>query len=123
MNGCSVFPEAPAILEHHYLIVWRRIKDTHWGLGLTPLQRCSRYILQPQLTGPQDTDWGSLAPLQRCSRCILQPQPTGQVELCITFNIGTIVCMQEYRNETEEKSEQLRRKIPIPAVKMNTVDL
>ena len=27
--------------------------------------------------GHQDTSWGSLTPLQRCSRCILQPQPTG----------------------------------------------
>ena len=26
-------------------------QDTHWGWGLTPLQRCSRYILEPQPTG------------------------------------------------------------------------
>ena len=26
----------------------------------------------------QDTRWGGLTPLQRCSQCILQPQPTGQ---------------------------------------------
>ena len=45
--------------------------------SLTPLQRCSWCILQPQPTRPQDTYWGSLTPLQRCSWCILQPQPTG----------------------------------------------
>ena len=52
-------------------------QDTRWG-SLTHLQRCSRCILQSQLSGPQDTRWGSLTPLQRCSRYILQPQSSGQ---------------------------------------------
>ena len=53
--------------------------------GLTPLQRCSRCILQPQPTRPR---WFNViirtlvggeffAPLQRCSRYILLLQPTG----------------------------------------------
>ena len=32
--------------------------------SLTPLQRCSRCILQAKPTGPQDTRWGSLTLLQ-----------------------------------------------------------
>ena len=42
--------------------------------SLTPLQRCSRCILQPQPTRL----WlnGGFTSLQKCSRCILQPQPT-----------------------------------------------
>ena len=47
---------------------------TRWG-SLTPLQRCSQYILQPQLTRPLVR--GVLSLLLRCSWCILQPQPTG----------------------------------------------
>ena len=48
--------------------------------GLSLLQWCSLCILQPLLsqpTGPQDTRWENLTPLQRCSRCILQWQPIG----------------------------------------------
>ena len=45
------------------------------GGNPTPLQGTNRCILQPQLTGPSDTRWGSLTPLQRSSRCILQPLP------------------------------------------------
>ena len=53
MKGYSVFPKAPALLEHYHQIVKCHIKDTRWGWGLTPLQRCSRRILQPQLTGQE----------------------------------------------------------------------
>ena len=56
-------------------------QDTCWW-SLTPLQRCIRCILQPQVTGPPDTCWGSLTPLQRCSQCILQPQLTGPQDTC-----------------------------------------
>ena len=35
------------------------------GGGLTPLQRCSQCILQPQPTGPQDILWGGVLPLCR----------------------------------------------------------
>ena len=35
------------------------------GQGVTPLQRCNRCILQPQLTWPQGTRWGSVSPLCR----------------------------------------------------------
>ena len=47
------------------------------GGCLTPLQRYSRCILQPQATWPL-VQWlgGCLTPLQRYSRCILQPQAT-----------------------------------------------
>ena len=47
------------------------------GRSHTFLSRYSRYILQLQLTGPQDTRWGSLTFLSRYSRSILQPQTTG----------------------------------------------
>ena len=54
------------------------------GEGLTPLQRCSRCILQhpPSRLGYWTlVEGGSLTPLQRCSRCILQqPQPTGLLD-------------------------------------------
>ena len=36
-----------------------------FGVVLTPLQRSSRCILEPQPTGPRDTLWMSLSPLQR----------------------------------------------------------
>ena len=46
--------------------------------NLTLLQRYSRWILLPQVNGPQDTRRvKGLTLLQRCSQCILQPQPTG----------------------------------------------
>ena len=52
------------------------------GGGLTPLQSCSRCILQSQPTGPQDTHYrgGGLTPLQSRCRCILQSQQTGSQE-------------------------------------------
>ena len=71
IKGYFAFPYAPALLKTHYQMVYHEVG------GLTPLQRCSRCILQLQLTGPQDTCWGSLTPpLQRCSQWILQPQLT-----------------------------------------------
>ena len=66
--------------------------------GLTPPQRYSRCILQPQPTGLR---WfivifmtlvggrGGLTPLQRYSRCILLPQPTGLT--WFLFSIRTLV--------------------------------
>ena len=57
----SMYSTAPADLT---------IQDTDWG-SLTPLQKCSRCILQPKQTEPHDTRWGSLTPQQRCSWCIL----------------------------------------------------
>ena len=45
MKGYSAFPKALALLEPHH-----HIQDTRWGV-LTPLQRSSRCILQPQPTG------------------------------------------------------------------------
>ena len=50
--------------------------------GLTPLQRCSRYIIQPQPTVSvisRTLVGGGLTPLQKSSRCILKPQLTGPV--------------------------------------------
>ena len=51
MKRYSAFPKAPALLEPHYQIVLCHIQDTRWA-SLTPLQRCSRCIQQPQPTGP-----------------------------------------------------------------------
>ena len=31
-----------------------------------------------------------LTPLQRCSRCILQPQPTGQITICYSNDINEL---------------------------------
>ena len=54
MKGHSEFPKAPALLEPHHQI-YCHIQDTRWG-SRTPLQRCSRFILQPQATG-QNICW------------------------------------------------------------------
>ncbi len=53
MKGFSAFSKAPASLERQHQIVWCHILDTHGGGGLTSLQRCSQYILQPQPTGQE----------------------------------------------------------------------
>ena len=72
--------------------VYSAVPADWWSL--TPLQRCSRYILQHQPTGlplvesypsaelqsvysAAPADWWSLTPLQSYSQCILQHQPTG----------------------------------------------
>ena len=47
MKGYSAFPKVPASLEPHHQIVYCHIQETHWGRGLTPLQRCSWCTLQP----------------------------------------------------------------------------
>ena len=49
IKGYSAFPKAPASLEPHHQNVCH-IQDPRWR-GPTPLQRCSRCILQPQPTG------------------------------------------------------------------------
>ena len=36
VKGCSAFPKAPALLEHHHQIVLRPIQETHWGKGSYP---------------------------------------------------------------------------------------
>ena len=51
-EGVLHIPKAPALLEPHHQIVLCHIQDTRCG-SLTPLQRSSRYILQPQPTGQQ----------------------------------------------------------------------
>ena len=48
MKGYSAF------LEPHHQIFYCHIQETHGGDGLIPLQRSSRCILQPQLTGQID---------------------------------------------------------------------
>ena len=52
MKEYSAFPKSPALLDPHHQIVYCHILDTRWGWGggLTPLERCSQCILQPQLT-------------------------------------------------------------------------
>ena len=55
MKRYSVFPKAPALLERHHqicLMSYPEHSRRGWGgVGHTPVQRCSWYILQPQLTG------------------------------------------------------------------------
>ena len=46
----SAFLKVPALLEPQHQIVWYHIQEG----SLTPLQRSSRCILQPQLTGQRD---------------------------------------------------------------------
>ena len=50
IKGYSAFPKAPALLEPSPSDCLVSYQDTRWGC-LTPLQRCSRCILQTQLTG------------------------------------------------------------------------
>ena len=50
MKRHSAFPKAPVLLEPHHQIVQCYILETHWGT-LTPQQRYTQCILQPQLTG------------------------------------------------------------------------
>ena len=50
MKELSAFTKARAIVEPHHQIVLCHKQDTRWK-GFTPLQRCSRCILQPQPTG------------------------------------------------------------------------
>ena len=50
MKGFSTFSKAPALLEPLNQIVWFYNQDTRWWWGLTPLQKSSQCILQPQLT-------------------------------------------------------------------------
>ena len=50
IKGCSIFPKAPELLGPHHQTVQCQILDTRLE-GLTPLQRCSQCILQPQATG------------------------------------------------------------------------
>ena len=49
-KGFSTFPKAPVLLEPHHQIVLCHIQYTRWE-SLTPLQRSSRCILQPQPMG------------------------------------------------------------------------
>ena len=47
MKGYSAFAKAPALLKPHHQIVLYNFQDFRWG-GLTPQQRSSRCIQQPQ---------------------------------------------------------------------------
>ena len=55
IKGYSAFPKAAVLLEPHNQIVLCHIPGTDWA-SLTPLQRSSRCILRPQLTGPDRVD-------------------------------------------------------------------
>ena len=51
MKGYSKFPKAPGLKPHQWM-QFRVISRTFVGMwGLTPWQRCSWHILQPQPTG------------------------------------------------------------------------
>ena len=57
MKRYSAFPKAPVLLDPYHQIVECYIQDTHSReMVLPPLQRRSRYILQP----PQPTELKSL---------------------------------------------------------------
>ena len=59
MKECSAFPKAPALLElHHPIQLFTFISRTLTGGGLTPMQRCSQCILQPQPTGKDSSVLG-----------------------------------------------------------------
>ena len=49
IKGYSAFPKSPALLKPYHQIVLCHIRDILWN-SLTPLQRYSQCILQPQLT-------------------------------------------------------------------------
>ena len=49
MKRYSAFPKAPSLVKPHHQIFNYPIQDTRWVI-FTPLQRCSKCILQPQLT-------------------------------------------------------------------------
>ena len=85
MKGCSVFPKAPALLGPHHQIVSCHIKDTHLGGGLTHLQSCSRYILQPQATGQSKVCkfLSTFKGTWRCTKNLLQ-QPNQVTSTVIT---------------------------------------
>ena len=50
MKGYSIFPKAPRLKLHHVIQFSVLSKTLVEVGGLTPLQRCSRRILQPQPT-------------------------------------------------------------------------
>ena len=88
MKGCSAFPKAPASLEPHHQI-YCHTQDTHWG-GLTPLQRCSRCILQPQPTRQRllsvisGHSWGGVL-LYSSSR--LDKEGLKKYHQCLNYNL------------------------------------
>ena len=91
----SAFPKALALLEPHHQMYFSVIsRPLVGGGGLTPLQRCSRCILQTQPTGQEDkgdkkserkegiTDLVSLSFIATLVR-YLMPNP---VYICSAFN-------------------------------------
>ena len=80
MKGCSACSKPPALLEPHYLIVKCYIQDTRWGLN--PLKRCSRYILQTQLTGPLVEGWSFSVEMQTVYSTALHPADLAMLALC-----------------------------------------
>ena len=77
MKGFSEFLKAPALLESHHQIVSWYIRDTRFG-SLTPRQRCSQYILQPQSSVPfrfwkgTSVEEGKLLIQSSCNLCRIQ---------------------------------------------------
>ena len=60
------------------------VSDRNQGsLRIPQILAISGASLLDCLMSYQDTRWGSLTPLQRCSRCIPQPQSTGPKGQCI----------------------------------------
>ena len=56
----------------------------------------------------QDTHWGSLTPQQKCSRCILQPQPTGHQPWQMYGLFGWFGVLQHTMRKTSFKTRQTR---------------
>ena len=81
MQGYSAFPKAPTLLEPHHQIgprsngnegvaLYSPKPQHYWDLTIRLFSVISKTLVGRDLT-----------PLQRCSWCILQPQPTGQHSL------------------------------------------
>ena len=76
IKGYSAFLKAPASLEPRHQIVQCHIQDTRRGEGLTPLQRRSQCILQPQPTG-QDTRW------------VVESNPSAEMQSVYSSQLGS----------------------------------
>ena len=87
IKSYSAFPKTPALLESHHQIVWCHLQHTLWG-SLTPQQKCSECILQPQPTRPSIEHTTSCK--ERMKRTML-PSLYDHWFLVVLYGISTIV--------------------------------
>ena len=76
MKGYSSFPKASALLKPHHQIVLSVMSRTLVAGDLPLCRDAVGVFCSPSRLNHQDTHWWSLSPLQKCSWCLLQPQPT-----------------------------------------------